>query len=91
MLRCSVQFFIFTIKYKIYFENFIQSANTIEVFKIALLFSEEFLNIKIKDAKTKSLNKLNLLKMIDNLYYPSKKVIVQITINNLFSLSILLL
>ena len=83
-----LEFFRGTIKYKIYFENFIQSANTIEVFKIALLFSEEFLNIKIKDAKTKSLNKLNLLKMIDNLYYPAKKVIVQITINNLFSLSL---
>ena len=52
-----------TIKYKIYFENFIQNKDTIDIFKIALLFSEEFLNIKIKDTKTKALNKLSLFKM----------------------------
>ena len=83
-----MEFFRGTIKYKIYFENFIQNADTIEVFKIALLFSEEFLNIKIKDTKTKALSKLSLLKIIDNLYYPSKKIIVNITISNLFSLSL---
>ena len=77
-----------TIKYKIYFENFIQNKDTIDIFKIALLFSEEFLNIKIKDTKTKALNKLSLFKIIDDLYYPSKKVIVNITISNLFSLSL---
>ena len=83
-----MEFFRGTIKYKIYFENFIQSANTIEVFKIALLFSEEFLNIKIKDTKIKALNKLHLLKIIDSLYYPSQKITVNITISNLFSLKL---
>ena len=81
-----MEFFRGTIKYKIYFENFIQNSDTIDVFKIGLLFSEEFLNIKIKDTKTKALNKLSLFKIIDSLYYPSKKVIVNITISNLFSL-----
>ena len=83
-----MEFFRGTIKYKIYFENFIQSANTIEVFKIALLFSEEFLNIKIKDTKIKALNKLHSLKIIDSLYYPSQKITVNITISNLFSLKL---
>jgi len=81
-----MEFFRGTIKYKIYFENFIQNSDTIDVFKIALLFSEEFLNIKLKDTKTKALNKLSLFKIIDCLYYPTKKVIVNITISNLFSL-----
>ena len=81
-----MEFFRGTIKYKIYFENFIQNSDTMDVFKIALLFSEEFLNIKIKDNKTKALNKLSLLNIIDKLYYPSKKITVNITIGNLFSL-----
>ena len=83
-----MDFFRSNIKYKIYFENFIQNKDTNDIFKIALLFSEEFLNIKIKDTKTNTLNKLSLLKIIDALYYPSKKVIVNITISNLFSLSL---
>ena len=83
-----MDFFRSNIKYKIYFENFIQNKDTNDIFKIALLFSEEFLNIKIKDTKTNTLNKLSLLKIIDALYYPTKKVIVNITISNLFSLSL---
>ena len=82
-----IHFFRGTVKYKIYFENFIQNFETIDVFKIALLFSEEFLNIKIKDIKTKSLSKLSLFKIIDCLYYPSKKQTINITISNLLSLS----
>ena len=83
-----MDFFRSNIKYKIYFENFIQNKDTNDIFKIALLFSEEFLNIKVKDTKTNTLNKLSLLKIIDALYYPTKKVIVNITISNLFSLSL---
>ena len=83
-----MEFFRGTVKYKIYFENFIQNFDTIDVFKIALLFSEEFLNIKIKDTKKKALSKLSLFEIIDALYYPAKKIIINITINNLFSLSL---
>ena len=82
-----MSFFRGTVKYKIYFENFIQNKDTIDVFRIALLLSEEFLNIKIKDSKTKVLNKLSLFEIIDSLYYPSEKVTINITMNNLFSLS----
>ena len=81
-------FFRGAIKYKIYFENFLQNLDTIDVFKIALLFSEEFINIKIKDIKNKSLNKLSLFSIIDTLYYPQKQQIINITISNLFSLSL---
>ena len=81
-----LDFFRGTIKYKIYFENFIQNMDTVDVFKIALLFSEEFINIKMRDPKNKTLNKLSLFNIIDTLYYPSKQRTINITINNLFSL-----
>ena len=81
-------FFRGAIKYKIYFENFLQNLSTIEVIKISLLFSEEFINIKIKDIKNKALNKLSLFNIIDTLYYPTKQQMINITISNLFSLSL---
>ena len=81
-----IEFFRGTIKYKIYFENFIQNNDAVDIFKIPLLFSEEFLNIKIKDTKSKMLNKLSLFQIIDKLYYPNKKVVLNITISNLFQL-----
>ena len=81
------EFFRGAIKYKIYFENFIQNLDTVEVFKIALLFSEEFINLKIRDFKNKTLNRLSLFSIIDSLYYPSKQQTINITISNLFNLS----
>ena len=85
--RNFCEFFRGAIKYKIYFENFIQNLDTVEVFKIALLFSEEFINIKIRDFRNKTLNKLSLFSIIDSLYYPSKQQTINITISNLFNLS----
>ena len=79
-------FFLGAIKYKIYFENFLQNLSTIKVIKISFLFSEEFINIKIKDIKNKALNKLSLFNIIDTLYYPTKQQMINITISNLFSL-----
>ena len=83
-----LEFFRGTIKYKIYFENFIQNMDTVDVFKISLLFSEEFINIKIRDLKNKSLNKFSLFNIMDVLYYPTKRQTINITISNLFSLSL---
>ena len=77
-----------TIKYKIYFENYIQNFDTMDVFKIALLFSEEFINLKLKDIKSKLVNRISLFNIIDALYYPSKRQTINITVSNLFSLSL---
>ena len=53
------------IKYKIYFENFIRNSDSIEIFKIPLIFSEEFINIKTKDPSNKIINRLSLFTIID--------------------------
>ena len=79
-------FFRISMKYNKYFECYMQYFQTLDVFKIAFLFSEEFINIKMKDSKNKILNKLSLFKIIDTLYYQNNKQIINITVNNLFSL-----
>ena len=74
-----------TIKYKIYFENFIQNLESIDVFKIPLLFSEEFINIKMKDPTNKIINKLSYFNIIDSLYFPQNQQTFNITLNNIYS------
>ena len=44
-------------KYVLYFDNFIKSFDAIEVFKIPLLFSEEFINERILNNKNSFANK----------------------------------
>ena len=74
------------VKYKIYFENFIQSLESMDVFKIPLLFSREFINLKLKDHSNKLMNKIQLFDIIDSLYYPNnKQQTINITLNNIFS------
>ena len=73
------------IKYKIYFENFIRNSDSIEIFKIPLIFSEEFINIKTKDPSNKIINRLSLFTIIDSLYSNNKPQILNITLNNIIS------
>ena len=56
-----------SVKYKIYFENFMQNMDAIDLFKIPLLFSEEFINIKIRDTKN-IFDKISYFSIIDLLY-----------------------
>ena len=79
------QTFRAAIKYKIYFENFIQNLEAIDVFKIPLLFSTEFINIKLKDDSDKLINKLSLFSIIDSFYYSNNQQMITITLNNIFS------
>ena len=79
------QLFRSSIKYKIYFENFIQNLEAIDVFKIPLLFSQEFINIKLKDDPDKLINNLSLFSIIDSLYYQGTQQMITITLNNIFS------
>ena len=79
------EFFRLSLKYTIYFENFIRDLEGVDICKIALLFSDEFINIKMKDEKNIILNKISLFDIIDTLYFPPRQQTINITINNLFS------
>ena len=72
-------------KYKVYFENFILDFETIDIFRIPLLFSEEFINIKMKDLSNKLINKLSLFNIIDTLYFLNCQQTIHISVNNIFS------
>ena len=74
-----------SVKYKIYFENFIKNLESIEIFKIPLFFSEEFINIKSVDISNKIINKLSLFNIIDSFYYSNQHATINITLNNIFS------
>ena len=78
-------FFRNSIKYKIYFENFVQNYESIDIFKIPLFFSEEFINIKTVDISNKIINKLSMFNLIDSLYYSNQHAVINITLNNIFS------
>ena len=71
-------------KYKVYFENFIKSFESLDIFKIPLLFSEEFIYIKIKDFQNEFSNRMSLFKIIDSLYVPPSSQTIKITLNNIF-------
>ena len=62
------EFFKSSSKYKIYFENFIQNCESHDLFKIPLMLSEEFINLKIKSNQKQIPLKLSYFQIIDNLY-----------------------
>jgi hypothetical protein len=76
------------VKYKTYFENFLQNKDSMDVYKIALLFSDEFINLKLKDGNNVILNQISFFNIIDKLYYPEKRQTINITINNLLQLNL---
>ena len=66
-------------KYNIYFVNFIQMFESIDVYKIPLFFSEEFINVKMKDGTNSLVNRLSIFKIIDALYLPNEQTCINIT------------
>ena len=78
-------FFREAIKYKVYYENFIQNFDSIDIFKISLLFCEEFINLKLNDYENNVLSNISFFKIIDTLYFQSMPQTVNISINNLFN------
>ena len=72
-------------KYVLYFDNFIKSFDAIEVFKIPLLFSEEFINERILNNKNSFANKASFFKIIDLLFLDDKSNLISITLNNIYS------
>ena len=71
-------------KYKVYFENFIKSFESIDIFKIPLLFSQEFIYINTNDKNNDFTNKISFFKIIDSLYIPDSSQTIKITLNNIF-------
>ena len=82
LLFCNI--FRESIKYKVYYENFIQNFDSIDIFKIPLLFSDEFINIKLKE-RNPFLSKLSFFNIIDTLYCQSMPISLNVSINNLFN------
>ena len=62
-----------TVKYKIYFDNFMQDFEAMEVFKIPFLFSEIFIELKIKDQTRICCDNINYFTIIEHLYKLGKK------------------
>ena len=83
--RYFAEIFRSSIKYKIYFENFLQNFESIDAYKIPFYFSEEFINVKMKDITNKYINKLSLFNIIDSLYFGNNQQIISITLNNIYS------
>ena len=57
-----------SIKYKIYFDNFMTGFDVMDVFKIPFLFSQIFLELKLKDPNEISCDNLDYFHIIDQLY-----------------------
>ena len=57
-----------TVKYKIYFENFLSEFEVVDVFKIPFLFSRVFLELKMKDDEEISCDNLEYFSIINHLY-----------------------
>ena len=83
ILFCNI--FRESIKYKVYYENFIQNYDSIDIFKISLLFCEEFINLKINDVNDNFFVNTSFFKIIDTLYFQSNPQTVNISISNLFN------
>ena len=70
--KIFVDIFRNTVKYKIYFDNFMQDFEVMEVFKIPFIFSEIFIELKIKDQKKICCDNLEYFSIINHLYRLSR-------------------
>ena len=82
--KIFMELFRSTVKYKIYFDNFIQEFDVMEVFKIPFLFSDIFIKLKLKDSKI-CCDNLDFFNIIDHLYRLTDKPAIVDKINfNIF-------
>ena len=78
-----LKYFRFTIKYSTYFDNFISYFNTFDEFKISLLITEEFVDLKEKNInKILNGNNVSYFKIMDNLY-ETKGIKYKVNFNNI--------
>ena len=73
-----------SLKFKIFFDNFIQEYKCFDVYKVPLIFTEVYLTIKKKDRQNIRDKSFNYLELIDCLYYESPKnnETLKLTFNN---------
>ena len=77
-----------SVKYRIYLDNFVQDFKCMDVYKIPLIFSEEFIIIKKKDKNDTLKKYISCFDIIDKYYFnsPSEGTqIINITMNNFYS------
>ena len=72
-----------TIKYNTYFDLFIKRYISAEELKVSLLFSDEYVNLKMKDINKKIPNNINYFEIMDNIYSNNKES-YEINYNNLY-------
>ena len=73
-----------SIKYKIYFENFIQNFDCMDIFKIPLLFCDEFINLKLNEFNN-ILSNISFFNIIDTFYFQSIPQIVNMNLSVLYN------
>ena len=77
-----------SLKFKIFFDNFIQTYKCFDVYKVPLIFTEVYLTIKKKDRQNIRDKSFNYLELIDCLYYelysepPKVNLTLKLTFNN---------
>ena len=76
--KIFIDLFRNTIKYKIYFENFMQDFKVMENFKIPFLFSKSFIELKIRDQTKICADNLGYFNIIDNLYKANRPAYTKI-------------
>ena len=64
------------IKYITYFENFICNFKVVDELKVSLIFTDEYVNVKMKDSKKEIPNTIKYFKLIDNFYSLNHREIV---------------
>ena len=57
-----------SVKYKIYFDNFLSEFEVVDVFRIPFLFSQMFIELKLKDEEEISCENIEYFNLIDQLY-----------------------
>ena len=81
-----VEIFRNTVKYKIYFDNFMQDFDVMDVFKIPFLFSRIFIELKIKEPNKINCHNIEYFNVIENLYRLNNKQIAIKKLNfNIFN------
>ena len=66
--KIFLKFYRDSMKYNHYFNNFICQFKTVDELRVSLLFSDEFVNVKIKDPKNIISDKINYFKLMDKYY-----------------------
>ena len=72
----------YSIRNNTYFDSYIKNFDSIDELKISVIFSDEYVNLKIKDIKKQIPNNIEYFKLMDNLYSlnPSKKNLIDFTV-----------